>query len=362
MRRIRITGQITKVSAEVFRRDLAAAGGDPVQILVNSEGGDVDAGLEMYRALLDHPAETTAIIESLAASMASIVVLGADRVEILPDALYMIHPPETLPGMAFGERDTADNLEARADWLRTVESQLLDIYLQSAKGLTEESLKALWSKEPYLSAKEAIELGFVDAEIKGVPEANALAQVTLKPNAPKSLARMIAKARRKSQMNEEELKALKASLGLSETATVAEVMAALDKLKAATPPEEEPKEEEPKEEEEEFAKAVATLPPNFQAKILGMMSGNSESTRELLEKVPENLRAFASKLSPLALKEFVASSGHSGARPEKKATAVTKIGTGMKTDEELRRLAKAQAKAGLGREEDIFNLLKKAGK
>lgn len=358
MRRIRVTGLITPVAAEVFRRDLEASKGSPIQILFNSEGGDVKSGLDMYQMLLDYPGKTTGIIESLAASMASVIILGCDRVEMLPDTRFMIHPPETLPGIAFDERDTADNLTARAEWLRSVEAQLLSIYMQSAKGLTEEALKALWTKEPYLTPKEAIELGFADAEISAIPDAQSVARVSLKANAPKQLARMVAQARGKTKMNEEELKALKAELGLDESASAADVMSALAALKASseeTPPKEEEK------EEEEFADAVAKLPAKFQAKVLSLMSGSSESTSELLAKVPENLRAFASKLSPVALKEYVSAANHSGARPAKASTSATSVGKGVKTDEELRRLAKVQAKAGLGREDDIFNLLKKNG-
>lgn len=361
MRRIRITGAITPVSADVLRRDLESAGGAPIQVLVNSEGGDYHAGLEMYEALIGYSGKTTGVIESLAASMASIVVLGCDRIEMLPDTRFMIHPPETLPGIAFGERDTADNLESRAEWLREAEARMLAIYMQRVKGKSEEDLRALWVKEPYLRPEEAIEWGFVDAVIDATPEASAIARVSLPAKAPKSLARMIAQAKGKVKMNEEELKALKAKLGLAESATIAEVMAALDKLTAEEPP---PKEEEEEEasEEDEFASAVASLPAKFQARVLSLLSRTSENTEALLAKVPENLRAFARKLSPEALKEYVAAMSHSEARPARSVTAVTQVCKGLKSDEELRRIARAQAKAGLGREDALFNLLKKGTK
>lgn len=357
MRRIRITGEITPVTAAAFLADLASAKGEPIQVLVNSEGGDVQAGFEMYEGLLAYPSRSVAIVESLAASMASVIVLGADQVEMTEGARYMIHPPETMPGVLYGERDTADNLEARAEHLRQIEDRLLLIYEESST-LDREALTALWGTEPYLTADQAIEYGFADRKILSVPDAAAVAKVTLRKNAPKELARMVALAKGKRQMDEEQMKALRASLGLSETASAEDVMKAIEALKAEASPAESEVVESEVAEDDAFAAEVAKMAPAAQARVLGMLSGATADTKDLLAQIPENLRAFASKLAPAALREFVAANGRSTpAKPAKSESAKT-----GKSDAELRVIAKAQAKAGLGSEDAIFALLKKAGK
>ena len=78
-------------------RDAIAANpeGEELVLEINSPGGSVFAGSEMYSVLKASGLHTRAEIQSLAASAASYLCLGCDTVAISPVAQMMIHLPST---------------------------------------------------------------------------------------------------------------------------------------------------------------------------------------------------------------------------------------------------------------------------
>jgi ATP-dependent protease ClpP protease subunit len=354
---LRITGVITEVSAATFLSDLNKAGGKPVDVLFNTEGGDVQAGLRMYDAILEYPGHVRCVVESLAASMGSIVMLAGDEVLIYKGAEVMIHPPEAVfPPEA---RGTADNLEAAAAMLRKTEARLLDIY-SGKMGLDPEKVKAVWGVEPYINAENAIRLGLVDKVIDGAPDFASVAQINLSTlRALKSsdrIVRMVAKAKGKKNMSEKQLKALRALLGLAATATADECLAALDKAEE-TAEEEAPAEEEEEEEEEEeasaddaaaedavVAEALSKLPAKAQLAVLKRMAAGGTATEDraaLLAKLPDTLRAVASQLSGQVLRAFVESNARPAAARPRKRTSETQASKSSNLEERAQRLVKA---------------------
>ena len=98
-------------------------------ININSSGGSVLTGLNIVTAILDCKIPTTSRITGVAASMASIIALAADKTIILDYALYMVHNPFSLTGEA-----QDDQLEAFAGMLRVIYSKRL--------GMDEDEVKA----------------------------------------------------------------------------------------------------------------------------------------------------------------------------------------------------------------------------
>jgi hypothetical protein len=104
------------VSASAFMRDLRSMGElDEINLSIHSPGGDVLDGWAIYNALKNNKAKVTARVEGLAASMASVILMAADEIEIPENAYVMIHNPW---GVAIGDaeelRDTAELIEAAA--------------------------------------------------------------------------------------------------------------------------------------------------------------------------------------------------------------------------------------------------------
>jgi ATP-dependent protease ClpP protease subunit len=359
-KQLRITGAITQITAATFVSDLAKCGGAPVDVLINSEGGDVDAGFRMYDALIQYSGKVRCVVESLAASMASVVMLAGDEICVYQDAEVMIHPPEVVPPE--GSRGTADNLEEQAAMLREVEARLLSVYA-GKMGLEAEQVKALWNQSPYIGAKDALKLGLIDKVVSGVPDFASVAQIKLRGGEPHKIARLVAQAKGKKQMDEKQMQALRAKLGLAAEASADDIMAALDKALAEEAPAKEETEEteEAPAEDAEVAEALAKLPIKAQLAVLKRMAGASDGVEDraaLIAKLPENLRGVASKLSAQTLRAFVeVESRTAPAIPKARATSVSTVVVDEKKQETR---ARALVKSMGGRFEDHLARIKKA--
>src|SRR5688572_28058278 len=120
-----------------------------IRVHVNSPGGDVWSAVNIANALRDQRVtnrrNVVTIVDGLAASAASILIMAGEPVQIADTALVMIHNPAT--GM-FG---TAKNLREAADLLDTVRDQIVAAYHWHSK-LSAEELVALMDATTWMSA------------------------------------------------------------------------------------------------------------------------------------------------------------------------------------------------------------------
>lgn len=138
-----------------IRDELANFNGSAIEVHINSYGGDMFEGIAIKNYLAQRPEEVTVIIDGLAASAASIIAMGADRILMPSDTQLMIHNPWTF---AYGN---AKELRKVADDLDKAELSIQETYLKRFKGEKEE-LKALLDEETFLIADEAVALGLAD--------------------------------------------------------------------------------------------------------------------------------------------------------------------------------------------------------
>lgn len=150
------------VSASAFMRDLKALGPlDQINLSIHSPGGDVLDGWAIYNSLKNSKAHIVARVEGLAASMASVILMAADEVEIPQNAFVMIHNPW---GLAVGD---ADEMRDTADLLDKLGNGLVNAYTERT-GNTEEDIRAWMAAEKWMDGKEAVERGFADKLLDGV--------------------------------------------------------------------------------------------------------------------------------------------------------------------------------------------------
>jgi ATP-dependent Clp protease protease subunit len=149
----------TETDAGSIQRILSANRNRPVTMRVNSFGGLAFDGLAIYNALADHPAPTKGVIESVAASAASLAVLGADRVVMQHNAIFHIHE-----GLAAAVGHIAD-LRETIDWLEKFNAAAVATYA-ARTGKSEEVLAAALlganGDGTKYTATEALEMGFID--------------------------------------------------------------------------------------------------------------------------------------------------------------------------------------------------------
>jgi ATP-dependent protease ClpP protease subunit len=125
---------------------------------ISSGGGSVFAGNMIYNALSEWKASGGVIvaeISGIAASMASIIAMVADKVRIYRNSFIMIHEAAT---DTFGNK--AD-LERDADLLGKINDNAVAAY-RAKTGLDEEYLRDAMASETWYGANEAVTLGFAD--------------------------------------------------------------------------------------------------------------------------------------------------------------------------------------------------------
>jgi ATP-dependent protease ClpP protease subunit len=140
------------ITAEQVTSALASLSGKRVKVFINSVGGSVSDGIEIYSALTRHKAGVDTVVNSLAASIASVVMLAGQNRTIGADALLMIHNPWII---AAGD---SSRMRKNADVLDKHGETMVNIYARTMKASVAE-IKAMMAEETWLNADEALELG-----------------------------------------------------------------------------------------------------------------------------------------------------------------------------------------------------------
>lgn len=123
---------------------------------VNSNGGLVTVGSEIYTALRNYKGKVTAEITGMAASAASVAVMGADKVVMSPTAQMMVH--KALFNWVSGN---SDDLDKAANALKSSDKAIVNAYVAKT-GLSEDEIMNLMRNETFMSAQDAVEKGFAD--------------------------------------------------------------------------------------------------------------------------------------------------------------------------------------------------------
>ena len=143
------------VTAQDFISEIKGLKDMPINLRINSLGGDVFDGMAMYNVIKRRESKTTVYIEGIAASIATIIALGADEVIMAENSLFMIH---NAWGGTSGE---AKDMRKTAETLDKITSELTDIYVKKT-GLSYDALAEMMDEESWLNAQEAFDLGFID--------------------------------------------------------------------------------------------------------------------------------------------------------------------------------------------------------
>lgn len=254
-----------------------------INVHINSCGGDVLEGNAIYNTIKDFTGETTAIIDGMAGSAASYIMLACDVIKAHENASIFIHNP--LVEWASGN---AKELEKIAEDLKKFEAHYVEAYMNKT-GKDENEIRIAMDDETLFTAREAAEFGLVDEVISdGGEEREAQAKT-----AYKMIARYFAKttpfkARDSQEQNNKgkeikmaEIKdkqglidALNALKDLDDDAVkvaIDEIITALDALEIKEKEAEPKKEEDPKKEENAEAKLAEVISAKVEEKFNALL-------------------------------------------------------------------------------------------
>lgn len=180
-------------SPAMVRQALLAMPSGPLVMRINSGGGHTVAG-EAIRAMVAERARlhgnVTMIVEGLAASAATLILMGATRREMTAGSILMIHNPS---GGAWGE---ADDLRKEAAVLDMITDTFAGVYAQ-ATGKTPDEVKKIMAAETWYGPADALSAGWVHAitgdaapdENNALPSLVARAQAQMQTAAQRVMSR-----------------------------------------------------------------------------------------------------------------------------------------------------------------------------
>ena len=133
------------------------ADGEELEVRINSYGGDVASGQEIYSLLQTVP--STAKIMGTAASAAGFLAMGCKRVEISTVGTIMVHNVSCC-----GVCGDHNEMDKASEMLKSMDSAIASAFVAKS-GKTEKEILRMMEKETWLTANQAVEMGICDAII-----------------------------------------------------------------------------------------------------------------------------------------------------------------------------------------------------
>lgn len=149
-------------NAKDVEEELKNANNKPLNIYINSNGGEVFEGFAIYNVIKRYGGKKTVYIDGLAASIASVIALAGDKVVMNKASMFMIH---NASGGCYGN---AEEMKKVVEALEQINSVIKDIYIAKT-GLSIEKLTELMDNETFLTPKECLEYGFCDEIVEDEP-------------------------------------------------------------------------------------------------------------------------------------------------------------------------------------------------
>lgn len=129
------------------------ANGEPLEVFINSGGGDVFSGVEIYDMLQRYAGKVT--LHNIWAASAASVILCAGRNDTTPTGMVMIH------NVSGGARGDYHVMDKTSDVLQTANKAVAAAYVAKT-GKSEQEILDLMDKETWLTAQQAVDMGLID--------------------------------------------------------------------------------------------------------------------------------------------------------------------------------------------------------
>ena len=142
-------------SPKMVSEQIDKAEGQDLTVEINSGGGSVFDGSEIYTALKDYPGNVTVKIVGLAASAASVIAMAGDKVLMSPTSQMMIHNATVYAGGDYRDFEHTSNI------LKNVNQTVANAY-KLRTGKEDDELLSLMDSETWFTPQQALENGFID--------------------------------------------------------------------------------------------------------------------------------------------------------------------------------------------------------
>ena len=275
------------ISPEICRQVWDVPDGEDVEIRINSCGGSVFGGMAIIGAISTlrcNGHKTRAVVEGLAASMASVVACACDELQMHEGSMLMLHNPWTLI-----EGD-AEELKKQAGLMEELKGSMIRVYAKKFN-LSAEEISRLMDEETWISTDELEKYKLSAAVIEGT--AKIAASVT-KERYYSKLKERLAMAQKDEENKEDKDEQPTEEKPAEKT----DEKPAEEKPAEQQPAEEKPAEEKPAddkdkaEDEEEDEETLEKL----RERIAELEKENEELHKQLDAPVEDRVRGMQSKM------------------------------------------------------------------
>lgn len=142
-------------SPRKVNNEITKANGEDLEIEINSGGGDVFSGSEIYTALRSYSGNVTVKIVGIAASAASVIAMAGKKILMSPTAQLMIHNVST------GIQGDYRAMEHGAEVLKNANQTIANAY-RLKTGLSNEKLLNMMNKETWFTPQQALDNNLID--------------------------------------------------------------------------------------------------------------------------------------------------------------------------------------------------------
>ena len=167
---------------DTVKKALNEAGGQDVLINISSSGGSIIEGMAISEMIALYSGKTTTRGIGIVASAATIILMAGKKKEMTKNSFFMMH------NSWGGVEGNVFELEKTIELLRMFDEQMAAIYtaqleskgklIGGSKEKTLEEVKKMMSAETWLTAEEALEMGFIDMIVEEKKEENSIYEET----------------------------------------------------------------------------------------------------------------------------------------------------------------------------------------
>lgn len=159
---IYLSGDINAEIANKFGKAVvwlnAQSSKKPISLYIDSAGGLVSAGLDIYDMVRHSKASITGIVYRRAYSMASVILQGCASREALPNAELLVH---SIRLNELPLSNVEEDIDKALNRSRVMQEAINEI-LKNRTGLSTATIKRMNRENKYMSAQEALACGLID--------------------------------------------------------------------------------------------------------------------------------------------------------------------------------------------------------
>ena len=165
MKKLILNGIIgDEISSSIVADFLNSANGEDIEVTLNSGGGDVFEGFEVYNLFAAYAGKKTLNLGSLVASAATYIPLAFDNVIALDITNFMIHDVSTIV------MGGSNEIKAEASRVEKLQNLIASKYSEVMK-ITPKEVNTLMHNETWYTGQEIVDAGFA-SELKKTGKAN----------------------------------------------------------------------------------------------------------------------------------------------------------------------------------------------